>query len=52
MVGPSRLGERAMEEYHYVKRDLHNIGVLVLVMAAVLVVAFVLFNVMGITRAA
>jgi ribonuclease PH len=50
--GPSRLGERAMEEYHYVKRDLRNIGVLVLIMAAVLVVAFVLFNVMGITRAA
>ncbi len=41
-----------MEEYHYVKRDLRNIGVLVLTMAAVLVVAFVLFNVRGITRAA
>jgi hypothetical protein len=41
-----------MEEYHYVKRDLRNIGVLVVVMAAVLVLAFILFNVMGIARAA
>jgi hypothetical protein len=49
--GSSRL-EHAEQEYHYVKRDLRNIGVLVVVMAAVLVVAFVLFNVMGITAPA
>jgi hypothetical protein len=52
VVGSSRLGERAMQEYHYVKRDLRNIGVLLLIMAAMLVAAFVLFNVVGITKTA
>ncbi len=51
IVGSSRLGERAMQEYHYVKRDLRNIGVLVVIMAAMLIAAFVLFNVIGITKA-
>jgi hypothetical protein len=41
-----------MQEYHYVRRDLRNIGVLLLIMAAMLVAAFVLFNVVGITKAA
>ncbi len=52
VAGPSRLGERAQQEYHYVIRDLRNIGVLVAVMAAILAVAFVVFNVMGLMRAA
>jgi hypothetical protein len=45
----SRLSEAAEREYHYVGRDLRNIGVLVAIMAVILVVAFVLFNVLGIT---
>jgi hypothetical protein len=52
VAGPSRLSERAQQEYHYVQRDLRNIGVLVVIMAAILVVAYVVFNVMGIARAA
>lgn len=52
IAGPSRLGERAQAEYHYVIRDLRNIGVLVVVMAAILAVAFIVFNVFGIARAA
>ena len=47
VAGPSRLSERAVEEYHYVGRDLRNIGVLVAIMAAVLVVAVIVFTVMG-----
>ncbi len=41
-----------MSEYHYVQRDLRNIGVLVAVMVVVLVAAYVLFNVVGIARPA
>ena len=52
IAGPSRLGERAQAEYHYVIRDLRNIGVLVVVMAVILAVAFIVFNVFGIARAA
>ena len=52
VAGPSRLGERAQQEYHYVIRDLRNIGVLVVVMAALLAVAYIVFNVMGVLRAA
>jgi hypothetical protein len=48
--GSSRLGERAAAEYHYVLRDLRNIGVLVLVIAALLAVATVAVNVLGIGR--
>lgn len=51
VAGPSRLGERAQQEYHYVVRDLRNIGVLVAIMAAILAVAFIAFNVLGIARA-
>jgi hypothetical protein len=48
--GSSRLGERAAAEYHYVARDLRNIGVLVLVIAALLAAATVAVNVLGIGR--
>ena len=44
----SRLSERAAGEYHYVGRDLRNIGVLVLVMAALLVAATFAFGALGI----
>lgn len=46
--GPSRLSERAATEYHYVRSDLRNIGVLVLVMAVLLAAAVVGFSVLGI----
>jgi len=48
VAGPSRLTERAAAEYHYVIRDLRNIGVLVAIMAVVLVVAVIGFNALGI----
>ena len=48
--GASRLGERAAAEYHYVQRDLRNIAVLILVLAALLAVATVVVNVTGIGR--
>jgi hypothetical protein len=50
VTGTSRLGERAAAEYHYVLRDLRNIGVLVLVIAALLAVATIAVNVLGIGR--
>lgn len=50
VAGPSRLGERAIEEYHYVARDLRNIGVLLAIMVVLLIAAFVAFNVLGVTR--
>jgi hypothetical protein len=48
VAGPSRLSERAAAEYHYVRRDLRNIVVLVVVMAVLLGVAVVAFSVLGI----
>jgi hypothetical protein len=47
-AGPSRLGERAAAEYHYVLRDLRNIGVLLVVMAVLLAVAVLAVNALGI----
>lgn len=44
----SSLGEAGRLEYHYVARDLRNIGILVLIMAALLAVAVVLVNVVGV----
>jgi hypothetical protein len=46
--GPSRLSERASAEYHYVRSDLRNIAVLVVVMAVLLGAAVVAFSVLGI----
>lgn len=46
-VGSSRLSERAVAEYHYVQRDLRNIAVLAIVLAALLAVATILVNVTG-----
>ena len=48
MAGPSRLSERAAAEYHYVARDLRNIGVLVAIMVVLLAAATILVNVLGI----
>jgi hypothetical protein len=48
VAGPSRLSERAAAEYHYVRRDLRNIAVLIVAMAVLLGVAVVAFSVLGI----
>lgn len=52
VAGPSRLSERAAEEYHYVIRDVRNIGVLAAIMLVVLLVAVVIFNVLKIGQSA
>jgi hypothetical protein len=46
--GPSRLSERAATEYHYVRSDLRNIAVLVVVMAVLLGVAVIARGALGI----
>lgn len=46
--GPSRLSEAAGAEYHYVVRDLRNIGVLLVVIAVLLAAVVVLVEVIGI----
>ncbi|MGZ8562874.1 MAG: hypothetical protein ACXWWU_04560 [Candidatus Limnocylindria bacterium] len=48
VAGPSRLSERAASEYHYVLRDLRNIGVLVVVMGVALAAAAIGFSALGI----
>jgi hypothetical protein len=47
-AGSSRLTENAAAEYHYVTRDLRNIGVLVVVMAVLLAISAVVVNVLGV----
>ena len=46
----STLTVRERAEYHYVERDLRNIGVLSLVMVVLLIAAYFLFNALGIIR--
>ena len=43
----SSLSSRERAEYHYVERDLRNIGILTLVMVIVLVAAWFVFNGLG-----
>jgi hypothetical protein len=45
--GGSTLTARERAEYHYVERDLRNIGILTLVMVIVLVAAWFVFNGLG-----
>lgn len=45
--GPSGLGQQARTEYHYVERDLRNIGVLSAVMAVLLLAAWLVFSLAG-----
>ena len=52
VAGSSRLSERAIEEYHYVRRDLRNIAILMAVMAVILVAAVVVFSALGIGKTA
>jgi hypothetical protein len=51
VAGPSRLSEAAVAEYHYVLRDVRNIGILVVIMAVLLVGAVILFHALGIGAA-
>jgi hypothetical protein len=46
----STLTVRERAEYHYVERDLRNIGVLSMVMVVLLIAAYFLFNALGIIR--
>jgi len=48
VAGPSRLSERAIAEYHYVQRDLRNIGVLVVILVALLAAGALIVNLLGI----
>ena len=52
VTGSSRLSERAIEEYHYVRRDLRNIAILMAVMAVILVAAVVVFSALGVGKTA
>ena len=52
VAGSSRLSERAIEEYHYVRRDLRNIAILVAIMAVILVAAAIVFSALGIGKTA
>jgi len=45
----STLTDRERAEYHYVERDLRNIGVLTVIMAVLLLAAWFAFNALGIT---
>jgi hypothetical protein len=47
-TGGSTLSARERADYHYVERDLRNIGILSLVMAIILVIAWFVFDAMGI----
>lgn len=44
----SSLTARERAEYHYVERDLRNIGVLMLIMTVLLVLAYFVFRALGI----
>ena len=50
-AGSSSLSEHARAEYHYVARDLRNIGVLALVIGVMLAAAVFLFRALGIGTA-
>lgn len=46
-TGGSTLSVRERAEYHYVERDLRNIGILSAVMVALLIAAWFVFNAIG-----
>lgn len=46
--GGSSLTDRERAEYHYVERDLRNIGILTAIMFALLAAAWFVFNALGI----
>ena len=48
-VAASTLTDRERAEYHYVERDLRNIGVLTAIMAGLLLLAWLAFSALGLT---
>ena len=46
----STLSDRERAEYHYVERDLRNIGVLTVVLIGLLIGSWFLFNALGLIR--
>lgn len=46
--GSSALTAHAQGQYHYVGRDLRNIGILAAIMLAIVIAAFIVFNALGI----
>jgi hypothetical protein len=47
-AGGSSLTDRERAEYHYVERDLRNIGILTVLMLVLLAAAWFAFNALGI----
>jgi hypothetical protein len=47
--GASTLTTRERAEYHYVERDLRNIGILTAAMAALLLLAWIVFSALNLT---
>jgi hypothetical protein len=47
--GDSRLSGHMQAEYHYVERDLRNIGIITAVMVVLLLVAWAAFQALGLT---
>jgi hypothetical protein len=47
VTGDSRLSGRMQAEYHYVERDLRNIGIIAAVMVLLLLAAWVIFQALG-----
>lgn len=45
--GGSSLTERERAEYHYVERDLRNIGIITVILLAALIAAWFVFNALG-----
>jgi hypothetical protein len=45
--GGSSLTDRERAEYHYVERDLRNIGILTAILLALLIAAWFVFNALG-----
>ncbi len=45
----SRLTDRERAEYHYVERDLRNIGILTAVLVALLIASYFVFSALGLT---
>lgn len=49
VTGDSRLSGQHRAEYHYVERDLRNIGVITAMMVGLLLVAWAVFQALGLT---
>ena len=49
ITGESRLSGRMQAEYHYVERDLRNIGIVAALMVVLLVAAWAAFQALGLT---